>query len=86
MFAFPVIDMMRTGQNIRDLRIAAGLSVRQVQEAFGFATPQAIYKWQRGMAMPTIDNLIVLAVLFGVSIDEIIIVDGQPEIRAQRGA
>ena len=86
MFDFPVIDMVRTGQNIRNLRIAAGLSVRQVQEAFGFATPQAIYKWQRGLAMPTIDNLIVLAVLFDVTIDEIIIVDGLPEIRAQRGA
>ena len=86
MSMFPVIDMVRTGQNIRNLRIAAGLSVRQVQAALGFATPQAIYKWQRGLAMPTIDNLIVLAVLFGVTIDEIIIVDGLTEDCVQRGA
>ena len=86
MFDFPVIDMVRTGQNIRNLRIAAGLSVRDVQEAFGFATPQAIYKWQRGMAMPTIDNMLALAVLFGVTIDELIVVDGMSEMHIRRGA
>ena len=86
MFDFPVIDMVRTGQNIRNLRIAAGLSVRDVQEAFGFATPQAIYKWQRGMAMPTIDNMLALAVLFGVTIDELLVVEGMPEMRIGRGA
>jgi transcriptional regulator with XRE-family HTH domain len=86
MFDFPVIDMVRTGQNIRNLRIAAGLSVRDVQEAFGFATPQAIYKWQRGMAMPTIDNMLALAVLFGVTIDELLVVDGMPEMHIGRGA
>ena len=79
MFDFPVIDMVRTGQNIRNLRIAAGLSVRDVQEAFGFATPQAIYKWQRGMAMPTIDNMLV-------TIDELLVVDGMPEMHIGRGA
>ena len=86
MFVFPVIDMVGTGRNIHNLRIAAGLSVRDVQEAFGFATPQAIYKWQRGMAMPTIDNMLVLAVLFGVTIDELIVVEGMSEMHIGRGA
>lgn len=69
----PAIDMVRTGQNIVRLRIAAGLTVRQLQEVFGFATPQAIYKWQRGKAMPAIDNLVVLASVFHVTIDEILV-------------
>ena len=43
----PVIDMVRTGQNIGRLRKQAGLLVRDLQDVFGFATPQAIYKWQR---------------------------------------
>ena len=42
---------------------------------FGFTTPQAIYKWQRGVALPTIDNLVVLANIFGVSMDEIIVLE-----------
>ena len=51
------------------LRKAAGLSVREMQNIFGFTTPQAIYKWQHGTAMPTIDNLVVLAAVLDVTID-----------------
>ncbi len=75
MFIAPVIDMAATGRNIVKLREAAGFTVRDLQNIFGFATPQAIYKWQHGTAMPTIDNLVVLAAVFGVSMDAIIIVD-----------
>ena len=73
--AIPTIDMVRTGQNINRLRKLAGVSVKDLQDVFGFATPQAIYKWQHGTAMPTIDNLVVLAAVFGVTIDEILVVD-----------
>ena len=67
------IDMVKTGQNIMRLRKEAGLSVKDLQSAFGFSTPQAIYKWQQGLAMPTIDNLVVLASILNVSMDEIIV-------------
>jgi predicted transcriptional regulators len=64
------------------LREESGLSVRELQDIFGFATPQAIYKWQHGSAMPTIDNLIVLSAVFQVSMDEIIIVENNTQISA----
>ena len=69
----PVIDMVRTGKNITNLRKAAGLSVHDLQNVFGFNSPQAIYKWQNGTALPTVDNLIVLAALLDVRIDDILI-------------
>lgn len=75
MCMIPTINMVKTGQNITMLRKRAGLSVRDLQEAFGFATPQAVYKWQHGTALPTIDNLVVLAMLLQVSMDEIIVVE-----------
>ena len=81
MFTIPAIDMAKTGQNILILRKRAGLSVRDLQEVFGFATPQAIYKWQKGLAMPTIDNLVVLAALLNVTIDDIIVTDIQNQIK-----
>nr|WP_300858332.1 helix-turn-helix transcriptional regulator [uncultured Acetatifactor sp.] len=71
----PVIDMVRTGQNIGRLRKQAGLSVRDLQDIFGFATPQAIYKWQQGAALPTIDNLVVLAAVLQVRLDDILVTD-----------
>ncbi len=75
MFIFPTIDLVATGKNIVRLREESGLSVRELQDIFGFATPQAIYKWQHGAALPTIDNLIVLSTIFKVSMEEIIIVE-----------
>ena len=75
MFTLPAIDMAATGRNIAGMRKSAGLTVRDLQSFFGFTTPQAIYKWQRGTAMPTIDNLVALAMIFGVSMDDIIVVD-----------
>ena len=71
----PTIDMVGTGQNINRLRKNAGISVRELQEIFGFATPQAIYKWQHGTTMPTIDNLVVLATVLGVKVDDILVVN-----------
>lgn len=75
MFHFPTIDMVKTGQNIMRLRKQNGFSVKDLQEVFGFTTPQAIYKWQHGTAMPSIDNLVALAALFGVAVDDILVVN-----------
>ena len=69
----PVIDLPATGLNITRLRVRAGLTVRDLQDVFGFGTPQAIYKWQRGDTLPTVDNLAVLAALFDVKIDDILV-------------
>ena len=75
MQTIPVIDMVKTGQNIMNLRVSAGLSVKDLQDIFGFATPQAIYKWQHGTTLPTIDNLVVLASVFHVHMDDILVLD-----------
>ncbi len=75
MVNLPVIDMIRTGQNIGRLRKQAGLSVRDLQDIFGFATPQAIYKWQQGAALPTIDNLVVLVAVLQVRLEDILVTD-----------
>ena len=71
----PFIDMTATGQNINRMRTEAGMSVKDMQRAFGFATPQAIYKWIHGTSMPTIDNLVILAAMLGVTLDEIVVVE-----------
>lgn len=69
----PVIDMVRTGENIARLRRKAGLSVKELQDMFGFTTPRAIYKWQHGVTLPTVDNLVVLSRVFDVRIEEILV-------------
>lgn len=81
MNTWPVIDMTATGMNIVRLRQNAGLTVKDLQDIFGFSTPQAIYKWQRGTAMPTVDNLVVLAAVFGVAIDDVLVYGNCLQIR-----
>ena len=71
----PVVDLNKTGQNICVLRKRSGVSVRELQELLGFATPQAIYKWQYGISLPTVDNLVALASILDVSVEEILAVD-----------
>ena len=70
---FPVIDLVATGENISRLRKARGLSVRDLQNWFGFEEPQAIYKWQRGKSLPTVDNLYALGALLDVPLEEILV-------------
>lgn len=71
----PVIDLPRTGAKIDLLRKKANLSVKDIQEVFGFKNPQAIYKWINGRNLPTVDNLIILAEIFNVTVDDILGID-----------
>ena len=70
---FPVIDLTATGRNIRRLRVERGLTVKELQSYFGFQEPRAIYKWQRGECLPSVDNLYALGTLLGVPMDHILV-------------
>lgn len=70
---FPVIDPIATGKNIIRLRAERGMSVRDLQTYFGFEEPQAIYKWQQGKSLPSVDNLYALGALFEVPMEDILV-------------
>jgi len=70
---FPVIDAVATGENIRQLRKAKGMSVRDLQKWFNFDEPRAIYKWQSGKSLPSLDNLYALSAVLETSMDKIIV-------------
>lgn len=72
---YPVIDMAETGRRIERRRREAGLTVRDLQDYFGFEYPQAIYKWQRGKSLPTVDNLLALARLLRVPMEDLLACD-----------
>lgn len=70
---YPVLDLKATGARIKELRKAQNLKVEEVAHFMGFESEQAVYKWQRGESLPTVDNLYALSRLFGTSVDEILI-------------
>ncbi len=71
------VNMVATGANIKNMMKARNIKVKDVQAVCGFGTPQAIFKWMRGDCMPTIDNMIIIADMFGCTMDDIVVVDKQ---------
>ena len=67
------IDQEKTGRRIKALMKEKNLSVRDMQEACGFERPQAVYKWLGGKTLPSIESLVIIAALFHVSIDGILV-------------
>ena len=56
--------------NIKKLREAAGMTQAELAARLQLSTP-SVTKWELGRANPTYDNLIQLAEIFGVSMDEV---------------
>ena len=81
---FPVIDLVATGSNIQRLRQERGLTVRDLQRYFGFEEPRAIYKWQKGETLPTVDNLYALGILLEVPMDGILVPVKRHSAKEQR--
>lgn len=72
-FVYPVIDMRATSTHIKELMDARELSVQDVQNAMGLASPQAVYRWLRGSNMPSVDNLYALSRYLNVQMDDVIV-------------
>ena len=50
-----------------------GVTPRQLQLIMDFPYVQTIYNWFAGKNMPTLDNLVVLAQLLDVAMDDLIV-------------
>ena len=71
MLTMPV-DMTRTGMRIEELITERGFTNKEVASLLG-VTPECVFKWRHGKSIPNIDNLIDLAELLRVSMDELIV-------------
>lgn len=71
----PTINVEETGMQIDMLIHESEYSVRDISEELGFETPQAVYKWMQGKTLPKLDNLVALAAILNVSIDDILVVE-----------
>ncbi len=70
------IQQEATGKRMKQLIQDRGYSVRDIQEAMGFDTPQAIYKWLSGKSLPNLDNFLILSRILHTSIEDILVVGG----------
>ncbi|WP_290994841.1 helix-turn-helix transcriptional regulator [Gordonibacter sp.] len=58
-------------ENIKGRRVQAGLSQEQLAEQLQVSR-QAVTKWETGAGIPDIENLRAIAVLFGITLDELL--------------
>ena len=73
----PDVNLKRTGKILKQLRKEHNLKVSDLKDFFNFDYPNAIYDWEKGLKLPNISNLIALASLYEISIDTLLLSDGQ---------
>ena len=62
---------IETANRLYELRKQQGLSQEELAEKLGVSR-QAVSKWERSEASPDTDNLIALAKIYGMSLDELV--------------
>ena len=67
------IDMEATGKKIEQLRKANNITVTGMVNSMGLTSSRAYYKWRAGICLPSIDNLCVMSMMFGTTIDDLIV-------------
>ena len=67
------IDTRKTGEQLKNKTIEAGLTVQELQDRLGLAAPNAIYRWYRGEALPTLDHFVILTEIFQTRLDDLIV-------------
>ena len=69
---YPMINVKKTGENIKNIMRIRGMTVKDVQAFLGLGTSQSIYHWFEGRSLPTLDNLYALSELFCLPMDVLI--------------
>lgn len=68
------VDMIETGNKIKEFLKDNGIKTKDVAEALGFTSAYPVYKWINGQNLPTIDNLVALADMIGVPITDLLVI------------
>lgn len=71
----PRINVRETGLQIYKMMDANKITVKDIQKRCRLATVQGVYKWLNGKNLPTLDNLVILADVFGTTVDSILVVE-----------
>ncbi len=67
------IDAVKTGQKMKKICAARGLTVKMIQEQLYLGTFQSVYAWFSGKSLPSLDNIYRLSQILLVPIDDMVI-------------
>ena len=63
--------MIDISTKLKELRIKEGLSQEKLAEQL-MVSRQAVSKWENGEALPDMENMVALAKLYNISLDELV--------------
>jgi len=72
MCKMPDVDVEKTCMNIKRLCTVKGVSPVDIQNALALESVQAVYKWSAGKSVPSLANLIKIAYLLEMDLDDIV--------------
>lgn len=70
---YPNIDMQQTGKRLKGLIEAAGYTPRMIQEYLHLSCVQPVYRWYKGLILPSVDHLFMLSELLNVHMEDFLV-------------
>lgn len=66
------LDIVATGYKIKLLMEEREIAIKDLSKVMNVSF-QAVYRWQKGEALPTISNMFILGQLLQVDVDEMLV-------------
>ena len=70
---YPNIDMQKTGTKLKRIIESAGFTPRMIQEYLHLSCVQPIYRWYKGLILPSVDHLFMLSELLNVHMEDFLV-------------
>lgn len=67
-----IIDTVKTGRTLKLLAMKHGYSAESLSVKLGFSRA-TVFNWFAGDTIPRVDTLVILATMFGVKIDDLVV-------------
>ena len=67
------IDMKKTGILLKETIEKNGYTVKDIQKILHLSCPQPIYRWFKGIVLPSVDHLYVLSRLLKIHMEDLLV-------------
>lgn len=75
---YPNIDMQQSGQRIKQMIATAGYTPKMIQDYLHLSCVQPIYRWYKGLILPSVDHLFMLSKLLHVHMEDFLVKQSAP--------
>lgn len=67
------IDMKKTGILLKETIEKTGYTVKDIQKILHLSCPQPIYRWFKGIILPSVEHLYVLSRLLKIHMEDLLV-------------